>query len=233
MNTLQMDPTEVGWRVYTMPAVNLCCAYIPCQPCDLCCGYNMAAMWATPWGYTMTTAGIAWIFCVYVPFSTYCCNFMCPSMWNRKKCCLNVPKDQGHIVRLSLPLCNPCCEYILPAMWPMMWTYIMSKRSFICGYILVTNPYFSYNHVINAPGAALNHDFNYSQIAVRTHDRIISLWPLSIQSRVGDNELSYLNMLWSLIPVPFCSAHNSHNDPPEVVRVYAPAHGHQRVKAIS
>ena len=29
--------------------------------------------------------GIAWLAGVYVPFSQYCFNFMCPSMWKRKR----------------------------------------------------------------------------------------------------------------------------------------------------
>ena len=31
---------------------------------------------------------IAWLSGVYVPFSQYCPNVMCPSMWTRKKCVL-------------------------------------------------------------------------------------------------------------------------------------------------
>ena len=50
-------------------------------------GFWNPSIWKTRThlSYTVHTAGIAWLSDTHVSFSLYCPNFMCPSMWKRKK----------------------------------------------------------------------------------------------------------------------------------------------------
>ena len=50
-------------------------------------GFWNPSIWKTRThlSYTVHTEGIAWLSDTHVSFSLYCPNFMCPSMWKRKK----------------------------------------------------------------------------------------------------------------------------------------------------